>query len=127
MRSPTDIRNSEVWRLTFDRRDDAYAVEGEVIHLHWHDDTWFPVFQFGGPELSASAGVSRVLMELRGVLVLGFRGPAGAGRRKPCKGRPQTARYRACGSRMCAGLSMARHGAVFIASPPRAHYQPSLP
>jgi hypothetical protein len=45
-----------------------WVVEGEVIHLQWQDDTWFPIFQFGGPDLSPSAGVSRVLMELRGVL-----------------------------------------------------------
>jgi hypothetical protein len=45
-----------------------WVVEGEVIHLQWQDDTWFPIFQFGGPDLSPSAGVRRVLMELRGVL-----------------------------------------------------------
>jgi hypothetical protein len=43
-----------------------WVVEGEVIHLQWQDDTWFPMFQFGGPDPSPSAGVSRVLVELRG-------------------------------------------------------------
>lgn len=45
-----------------------WVVEGEAIHLQWQDETWFPVFQFVGADLSPSAGVSRVLMELRGVL-----------------------------------------------------------
>jgi hypothetical protein len=45
-----------------------WVVEGQVIHLQWQDDTWFPIFQFGGPDLSPSAGVRRVLTELRGVL-----------------------------------------------------------
>jgi hypothetical protein len=44
-----------------------WVVEEEVIHFEWQDDTWFPMFQFGGPDLSPSAGVSRVLMEFHGV------------------------------------------------------------
>lgn len=46
----------------------GWVTEGGVIHLQWQDDTWFPMFQFSGPDLCPSAGLSRVLTELRRVL-----------------------------------------------------------
>lgn len=45
-----------------------WIVEGEVIHFDWQQDTWLPMFQFGGAAMAPHVGVSRVLKELRGVL-----------------------------------------------------------
>jgi hypothetical protein len=39
-----------------------------VVHFDWQRETWFPMFQFAGPDMVPSAGVSRVLKELHGVL-----------------------------------------------------------
>ncbi len=49
---------------TFARR----VVEGEVVHFDWQRETWFPMFQFGGPDMLPSPGVSRVLKELHRIL-----------------------------------------------------------
>jgi hypothetical protein len=44
-----------------------WIVEDEVVHFDWQCDSWFPMFQFGGPDMTPRPGVSRVLKELRGV------------------------------------------------------------
>jgi hypothetical protein len=44
-----------------------WMVEGEVIHFDWQHETWFPMFQFGRPDMSPNVGVGRVLQEIRDV------------------------------------------------------------
>jgi hypothetical protein len=44
-----------------------WMVEGQVIHLEWQDDTWFPVFQFDGRARAPRAVIGRVLAEFAGV------------------------------------------------------------
>jgi len=74
-----------------------WIVGGEVVHFDWQRETWFPMFQFGGADLTPRPSVSRVLTELRGVLdpwdtaqwfatpsaTLGSRTPADALERDP--------------------------------------------
>lgn len=45
-----------------------WVVEGEVIHFDWRQETWFPLFQFGGSNMVIRSGVGAVLDELRDVL-----------------------------------------------------------
>lgn len=45
-----------------------WIVEGEVVHFEWQQQTWFPMFQFGGQDMALRAGVSQVLKEFSGVL-----------------------------------------------------------
>jgi hypothetical protein len=44
-----------------------WIVSGEVVHFDWQQETWFPMFQFGGPDMAPRAAVSRVLKELHDV------------------------------------------------------------
>lgn len=45
-----------------------WIVKGEVVHFEWQQETWFPMFQFGGQDMALRAGVIQVLKEFSGVL-----------------------------------------------------------
>jgi hypothetical protein len=68
------VRGHEMASLLSKRSEDGtgtlarWMVEGEVIHFNWRHETWFPLFQFGGPNMVIRSGVGAVLDELRGVL-----------------------------------------------------------